>query len=95
LFLTAFYLPGKSENLVSASIPIDGKTLATTNDLDIAKDGTIYFTDSSRYPLQDTLIEFLGEPSGRYECIMFYIVFFPCYTPSSYDKTTKSSLEVI
>jgi len=68
---------GKVETLVSSEVEIDGKKPKNPNDLDIAKDGTIYWSDSSTNVfLQDATIEFLGEPSGRL---------------LKYDPKTKSS----
>lgn len=59
---------GSVETLVNSTLPIDGKVPLIPNDLDIAKDGTIYWSDSSvNAHLQDSVIEFLGEPSGRLE----------------------------
>lgn len=52
--------------LVSTNDTIDGKQPRNPNDLDIGKDGTIYWSDSStNVVLQDATIEFFGEPSGR------------------------------
>jgi len=45
---------------------VEGRPLMVVNDLDIAQDGTIYFSDSSQFSLQNTLLELLGEPTGRY-----------------------------
>ncbi|CAL8111724.1 unnamed protein product [Orchesella dallaii] len=57
---------GKVETLVSSNDTIDGKLPMNPNDLDIAKDGSIYWSDSSTHSyLQDAIDEFLGEPSGR------------------------------
>ena len=46
----------------------DGVTLGCTNDLDIASDGTIYFTDaSSKFPLTDFTADILEHgPNGRF-----------------------------
>jgi len=52
--------------LISSNDTIDGKLPMNPNDLDIAKDGGIYWSDSSTHSyLQDAVDEFLGEPSGR------------------------------
>ncbi|XP_021947309.1 adipocyte plasma membrane-associated protein isoform X1 [Folsomia candida] len=68
---------GKVEMLVSTNDTIDGKQPRNPNDLDIGKDGTIYWSDSStNVVLQDATIEFFGEPSGRL---------------LKYDPRTKSS----
>lgn len=54
------------QKLVSIDAVIDGKAPKNPNDLDIAKDGKIYWSDSSTNVfLQDATIEFFGEPSGR------------------------------
>ncbi len=58
-------ISGKVENLVYPKTQIDGRAAALFNDFDIAKDGTIYFSDSSHVILSNSLIEFLGEPTGR------------------------------
>lgn len=58
---------GKVDQLVSMNETIEGKKPMNPNDLDISKDGTIYWSDSStNVHLQDATIEFLGEASGRY-----------------------------
>lgn len=45
---------------------IEGKLPMNPNDLDVALDGTIYWSDSSTHSyLNDAVDEFLGEPSGR------------------------------
>jgi len=68
-FLLTYYLyviVGAVETLVSSNNTINGKKPMNPNDLDIAKDGTIYWSDSSTNVwLQDALIELMSEPSGR------------------------------
>lgn len=56
----------------------DGVAFACTNDLDVAADGTIYFTDaSSKYPLTDFTADLLEHgPNGRF---------------LAYDPKTKST----
>ena len=60
----------------------DGLAFACTNDLDVAADGTIYFTDaSSKYPLSDFTADLLEHgPNGR----------FLAYDPKT--KTTRTLL---
>lgn len=66
--LHSFNLLGQVKTLVSSNQTIDGKKPMIPNDLDVAKDGTIYWSDSSTHSyLQDSLDEFLGEASGRYK----------------------------
>ena len=44
----------------------DGKPLRCTNDLDIAADGTIYFTDATRFPISNYKADILEHgPNGR------------------------------
>ena len=45
IFLVSF--SGKAEHLVSSKQPIAGRPLNFLNDLDVAADDMIYFTDSS------------------------------------------------
>ncbi|MGI8835814.1 MAG: SMP-30/gluconolactonase/LRE family protein [Pyrinomonadaceae bacterium] len=61
----------------------DGLRLACTNDLDVAKDGTIYFTDaSSKFPLTDFTADIL-EHQGNGRLL--------AYDPKT--KTTKSLIK--
>lgn len=54
------------KNIVSSSEPIDGKVPKIVNSLDIAKNGDIYWTDSStEFPLYDGVYTLLANPSGR------------------------------
>lgn len=63
---TCKLLVGTVKALVSSNETIDGKSPMIPNDLDVAQDGTVYWSDSSTHSyLQDSLDEFLGEPSGR------------------------------
>ncbi|KOX77025.1 Adipocyte plasma membrane-associated protein [Melipona quadrifasciata] len=53
-------------NVVNSSEPIDGKITKIFNALDIAKNGDIYWTDSSTdFYLHDGIYSFLANPSGR------------------------------
>lgn len=53
-------------NIINSSEPIDGKIPRMVNSLDIAKNGDIYWTDSSvDFPLHDSTYTFLANPSGR------------------------------
>ncbi|KAK9309408.1 hypothetical protein QLX08_000896 [Tetragonisca angustula] len=53
-------------NIVNSSEPIDGKTAKIFNTLDIAKNGDIYWTDSSTdFYLHDGMYSFFANPSGR------------------------------
>lgn len=47
-------------------VPIDGKLIKFADDLDIDKDGVVYFSDASTN-VDPTLmvLELLGQPSGR------------------------------
>lgn len=54
------------KNIVNSSEPIGGKTPKIVNSLDIAKNGDIYWTDSStEFPLYDGTYTMLANPSGR------------------------------
>ncbi|XP_076656945.1 adipocyte plasma membrane-associated protein Hemomucin [Halictus rubicundus] len=56
----------KFVNIVNSSKPIDGKTPKIVNSIDIAKNGDIYWTDSSTdFPLHDGSYTLLANPSGR------------------------------
>lgn len=53
-------------NIVNSSEPIDGKIPKIINSLDIAKNGDIYWTDSSTdFYLYDGMYSILANPSGR------------------------------
>ncbi|XP_076638564.1 adipocyte plasma membrane-associated protein Hemomucin [Colletes latitarsis] len=53
-------------NIVNNSVPINGKIPKVINALDIAKNGDIYWTDSSTdFVLHDGVNAFLANPSGR------------------------------
>src|SRR5215470_3632068 len=55
----------------------DGDPFHLTNDLDVAADGTIYFTDSSKFPLTQFVADILEhQPKGRF---------------LSYDPQTKTT----
>lgn len=57
---------GQYKNIVNSSLPIDGKRPKIPNSLDIAKNGDIYWTDSSTdFHLYDGTYTFLANPSGR------------------------------
>lgn len=54
------------KNIVNSSEPIEGKPPQIPNSLDIAKNGDIYWSDSSTdFHLQDGMHTFLANPSGR------------------------------
>nr|CAD7454077.1 unnamed protein product [Timema tahoe] len=58
---------GASTLLVSKNVAINGKEPRLPNSVDVAKDGTVYWTDSSTdVLLQDGLYALLGDGSGRY-----------------------------
>lgn len=47
-------------------VPIEGKLIKFADDLDIGKDGTIYFSDASTNVDPSLMVlELLGAPSGR------------------------------
>nr|XP_033337228.1 adipocyte plasma membrane-associated protein-like [Megalopta genalis] len=53
-------------NIVNTSKPIDGKVPKIVNSLDVAKNGDIYWTDSSIYfSLHDGAYSIFANPSGR------------------------------
>lgn len=53
-------------NVVNSSEPIDGKITKIFNALDVAKNGDIYWTDSSTdFYLHDGMYSFFANPSGR------------------------------
>lgn len=57
---------GQYVNIINSSEPIDGKTAKIFNTLDIAKNGDIYWTDSSTdFYLHDGMYSLLANPSGR------------------------------
>lgn len=57
---------GKYEKIVDISKPIEGTVPKLSNSLDIASNGDIYWSDSSReYLLQDGVYAGLANPSGR------------------------------
>jgi sugar lactone lactonase YvrE len=64
---------------------VDGSPFGATNDLDIAKDGTIYFTDASRkFPMTNYKADIVeSQPNGR----------LLAYNPA--DKTTRMVLDNI
>lgn len=48
------------------SMIVDGQQFRFLNSLDIALDGTIYFTDTSRFRRKDFILDFLeGNANGR------------------------------
>lgn len=56
--------------LVSMDVPIDGKKPMFPNGVDVAKDGNVYWTDSSTVAhSHDGLIEVLADGTGR--CVLF------------------------
>ncbi|XP_076284521.1 adipocyte plasma membrane-associated protein Hemomucin [Lasioglossum baleicum] len=53
-------------NIVNSSKPIDGKPPRIVNSIDIAKNGDIYWTDSSTdFPLHDGMYTAYANPTGR------------------------------
>ncbi|KAG7202561.1 hypothetical protein KM043_009757 [Ampulex compressa] len=57
---------GQYKLLINSSIPIEGKVAKIPNSLDIAKNGDIYWTDSSSdFPLYDGVYSAIANPSGR------------------------------
>jgi sugar lactone lactonase YvrE len=65
--------------ITTLSTEVDGSPFGATNDLDIAKDGTIYFTDASRkFPMTNYKADIVeSQPNGR----------LLAYNPA--DKTTR------
>jgi len=52
--------------LLPSSVNIDGRPLNFLDDLDIAGDGNIYFTDASRFQRRDFMLDMLdGRGTGR------------------------------
>ncbi len=59
-------LTGDVFEMIPGYMDVDGRRLSFLNDLDIAFDGTVYFTDSSRYTQGHFLWDVLeGKPYGR------------------------------
>lgn len=59
---------GKTTVLVERNTVVEGKRVGIFNSVEIAKDGTIYWTDSSSdFELQDGIYTILADGSGRYE----------------------------
>lgn len=57
---------GDVHQLFPCSWKIKGQELNLLNGLDIASDGVIYFTDSSRFSRKDFILDDLeGKPHGR------------------------------
>ncbi|KYN02964.1 PREDICTED: adipocyte plasma membrane-associated protein-like [Cyphomyrmex costatus] len=57
---------GEYTNIVNVTKPIDGKVSRIPNSIDIAKNGDMYWTDSSTdFALNDLVMTFLMNPSGR------------------------------
>ncbi|XP_034941398.1 adipocyte plasma membrane-associated protein-like [Chelonus insularis] len=57
---------GKYEKVIDISQPIDGKIPMVPNSIDVAKNGDLYWTDSStEYKLYDGIFIMLSNPSGR------------------------------
>ncbi|CAL8136402.1 unnamed protein product [Orchesella dallaii] len=56
---------GKYENLVPKHVPIEGKIGHVPEDVHMAKDGSIYFSDGNTNPSGDFNEELIGQPSGR------------------------------
>ena len=63
--ITIFF-SGKSELIVNSSIPIEGVRPLLVDDLDVDKEGNIYWSDASSVsPLSNSVIDLLAGPSGR------------------------------
>lgn len=59
-------MSGETTQLVSKDEVVDGKSAKTFNSVAPAKDGKIYYTVSStNYPLDESVGEMFGVPSGR------------------------------
>jgi sugar lactone lactonase YvrE len=59
-------IPGSLETVHSSNVLIDGKKPGIPDDLDIGKDGFIYWSDASTTTsLSNSFVEYLGQPSGR------------------------------
>ncbi|OXA61030.1 Adipocyte plasma membrane-associated protein [Folsomia candida] len=57
---------GSVETLASCDVEIDGKRPLYPDDLDVGKDGSVYWSDASTVAdVQNTLFEFLGSGTGR------------------------------
>ncbi|XP_046402255.1 uncharacterized protein LOC124168175 [Ischnura elegans] len=57
---------GEKKRLAKAHDYISGHRTKLANDLDIAKDGTVYWSDAStNVRVEDVMLEFMSEPSGR------------------------------
>ncbi|XP_012055281.1 PREDICTED: adipocyte plasma membrane-associated protein-like [Atta cephalotes] len=57
---------GEYKNIVNITKPIDGKIPRIPNNIDIAKNGDIYWTDSNTdFAINDLAMTFLTNPSGR------------------------------
>lgn len=57
---------GEYKNIVNVTKPIDGKVPRLPNSIDVAKNGDIYWTDSSTdFSLYDIMMILLTNPSGR------------------------------
>jgi len=72
-----YYFPfiGDAFQLFPGSMKVDGKKLGVLNDLDIASDGIIYFTETTPYRRENFMLEFLeGRAQGR---LIFTTVVFP------------------
>lgn len=66
MFNLRFLYTGTIETLTSIDEVIDGKKVMFPDDLDVDKEGNIYWSDgSTNGALHSSMIEFMGEPSGR------------------------------
>lgn len=60
------FVTGISEKLVSMDVEIDGLLLRFPDDLDVDKNGNIYFSDASTISgIDDLALEALAGPTGR------------------------------
>lgn len=60
------FLSGEKESLFDIKQEIEGAVPMLPDDLDIDKDGNIYWSDASSVSqLSDSMIEVLSDPSGR------------------------------
>lgn len=61
----AFHQIGKSEILVNLKDPIEGSPASAPDDLDVAKDGTVYWSDMINFPYHEMTIASITDMSGR------------------------------
>lgn len=65
-----YFDTGDTHLLLPSSVNVDGRLLNFLNDLDVDADGSVYFTDTSRYPRRDFILDLLdGRGNGRLEAV--------------------------